>query len=70
MPRKVRELKSWLHKAGFDWKPGKGSHTTWRHVTISWVKITLSGHDGADAKPYQVRDVEEAIRKVKEVQGE
>ena len=70
MPRKIRELKARLRKAGFEWQPGKGSHTTWRHTVIHQVKFTLSGRDGDDAKPYQVRDVEDAIRKVKELQSE
>jgi hypothetical protein len=27
MPKKIRELKSILMKAGFTYRPGKGSHT-------------------------------------------
>lgn len=70
MPCKVRELKAKLRRCGFDWKPGKGSHTTWRHPLIPQEKITLSGSDGNDAKPYQVKEVDAAIEKLKEKQRE
>jgi hypothetical protein len=57
-----------LGKAGFVWEPGKGSHTHWycRRDYSIWVQ--LSGNDGDDAKPYQVKQVREAIKKAKELQ--
>ncbi len=67
MPKKIRELKSLLLKAGFDWRPGKGSHTAWEHPLLS-EPIILSGQDGADAKPYQERDVRKALKKLKQLQ--
>ena len=60
MPKKVRELKAILRKAGFVQHSGKGSHTVWSHPKASW-KIVLSGQDGDDAKPYQERDVQAAL---------
>ena len=48
MPKKIRELKSLLLKAGFSWRPGKGSHTKWIHPLLLG-NITLSGKDGDDA---------------------
>jgi predicted RNA binding protein YcfA (HicA-like mRNA interferase family) len=54
MPKKLRELKSLLRKAGFIQRAGKGSHTVWLHPKLSDA-IVLSGSDGDDAKPYQQR---------------
>jgi predicted RNA binding protein YcfA (HicA-like mRNA interferase family) len=62
MPKKIRELKAMLRRAGFSQVPGgKGSHTKWRHPNLSRT-LTLSGNDGHDAKSYQEKDVAEAIR--------
>jgi len=65
VPKKVRELKAMLRKAGFGYRPGKGSHTFWWHAAIS-DRITFSGSDGDDAKPYQEAMVYDALRKLKE----
>jgi len=68
MPKKIRELKAMLRKAGFSSRPGKGSHTVWVHPALSRDELTLSGGDGNDARPYQEKDVREMLRKLKEVQ--
>lgn len=62
MPRKIRQLKSDLKKAGFVVVKGrsKGSHTMWEHRDTTEV-VNLSGHDGDDAEPYQERAVRRAI---------
>jgi predicted RNA binding protein YcfA (HicA-like mRNA interferase family) len=67
MPRKIRELKADLRRAGWREIPGrgKGSHTHWSHPLVP-DPITLSGHDGHDAQPYQERDVREGIRRARE----
>lgn len=65
MPKKIRELKAMLRKAGFSSRPGKGSHTFWTHPALS-IKITLSGSDGDDAQPYQESDIRNALRSLKE----
>jgi predicted RNA binding protein YcfA (HicA-like mRNA interferase family) len=65
MPRKIRELKKELQKAGFEQRKGKGSHTNWIHPKYPG-KVTLSGKDGNDAKLYQEKDVRDAIRIVKQ----
>jgi len=59
MPRKVRQLIADLEKAGFVNRGGKGSHRNFTH----WkgLRVTLSGHPGDDAKPYQERDVRRAL---------
>jgi len=63
MPRKIRELKAILKKAGFRWRPGKGSHTIWEHPLAS-KSITLSGSDGHDARRYQEEEVDERVAEV------
>ena len=46
MPRKRRELRQDLLKAGFKEFPGKGSHRVFKLGSLSWV---LSGQLGDDA---------------------
>lgn len=60
MPPKVRELEACLTNAGFVWKAGKGSHRHYLHP--NGQKVTISGQRGDDAKPYQIREVERAVR--------
>ena len=60
MPKKVRELKAMLRKAGFRWRPGKGSHTIWEHP-LAEKSVTLAGQDGQDAKRYMEAQVAEQI---------
>lgn len=65
MPKKIRELKQMLLKAGFVLLPkrGKGSHSIFRHSLRS-EDVKLSGKDGKDAKPYQEKEVRQAIQEV------
>lgn len=67
MPVKIRELKARLRRAGFEVRPGKGSHTVWRHRLLPNLKLTIAGNDGDDAKPYQVHDVNDALRNLRRV---
>ncbi|MEO0373158.1 MAG: type II toxin-antitoxin system HicA family toxin [Cyanobacteria bacterium P01_A01_bin.17] len=69
MPKKVRELKSMLKKAGFVARSGKGSHTKWLHPLYPG-RVTLSGKDSKAAKPYQEKEAAEAIRIVMQQSGE
>jgi len=62
MPRNIGELIRRLKKAGFVDRGGKGSHRNFKHP--SGAKITISGKKGHDAKKYQERAVEKAIREV------
>ena len=64
MPLKVRQLKSSLAKAGFYKRPGKGSHTVWKHAKLPGTRITLSGNDGDDAEAYQVDRVQDALKRL------
>ncbi|HEX4795778.1 MAG TPA: type II toxin-antitoxin system HicA family toxin [Humisphaera sp.] len=62
MPKKIRQLKAALRKAGWlEVAGGKGSHTKWQHSRVART-LMLSGRDGDDAKRYQARDVENAVR--------
>jgi predicted RNA binding protein YcfA (HicA-like mRNA interferase family) len=63
MPKKIRELKRLLIRAGFVELPGKGSHTNWIH-SLYPGKITVSGKDGSDAKRYQECEILAAIELV------
>ncbi len=67
MPKKIRELKTLLRKSGFTEEPAKGSHTKWSHPLLSG-KLTLSGKDGEDAKPYQEKDVNNALKQLSKIQ--
>ena len=67
MPRKIRELKSLLLKAGFTYKPAKGSHTKWLHPKLS-QSIIIAGQDGSDAKPYREKQVDAALEDLKRME--
>ena len=69
MPRKIRELKADLRRAGFVLLPkqGKGSHTKWKHPALP-DPILLAGHDGDDVRRYQERTVAAAIRNANDKQ--
>ena len=60
MPRKIRELRRDLRKAGFIYRPGKGSHTIWDHPRLPYA-VSVSGKDGDDARPYQEKDLKSAL---------
>jgi len=63
LPKKIRELIKELEMAGFINRGGKGSHRNYMHP--SGVILTISGDPGDEAKPYQVRLVEEKIGETK-----
>jgi predicted RNA binding protein YcfA (HicA-like mRNA interferase family) len=60
VPRKIRQLIADLRDAGFTMEPGRGSHRKFFHPSGAFT--VLSGHnDGADAKPYQEKQIRKAI---------
>lgn len=68
MPRKIRQLKADLRKAGAYQTSQRGSHTKWKHPLIGAKVVILSGHDGDDVNFYQEQDVRtflQAIAKAK-----
>jgi len=58
MPKKLVVLLAALARAGFVSRGGKGSHRNYEHPC--GYRLTVSVHKG-EAKPYQQRDIEEAI---------
>ncbi len=60
-------IKAILRKAGFSFRPGKGSHTVWEHPRLPGA-ITLAGNDGDDAKSYQEQEIRNILKRLKEVQ--
>lgn len=62
MPRKVRELRSALRKAGFERRPSRRGHSIWVHPEYPG-SVVVSGNDGDDAKRYQEDEVREAIER-------
>ena len=60
MPPKIRELIADLERAGFRNRGGKGSHRNFVHP-MTKRKVLLSGNLGGDARPFQVKDVRNAI---------
>jgi predicted RNA binding protein YcfA (HicA-like mRNA interferase family) len=69
MPKKIRELKQMLLKAGFELLPGrgKGSHCVYKHPLLA-RKTTIAGKDGQDSKRYQELEVKQIIEEVKELE--
>jgi predicted RNA binding protein YcfA (HicA-like mRNA interferase family) len=63
MPKKVRELKALLSRAGFIWRPAKGSHGVWEHPS-GLGRVTVAGKDGADAPRYMEKQVLQQIANV------
>ena len=66
MPRKIRQLKADLRKAGANQVSQEGSHTKWKHPLIPASTLILSGHDGDDAKPYQEKAVRDLLQEIAE----
>jgi hypothetical protein len=66
MPRKLRALRGDLRRAGFSPDRQTGSHQVWKHPLLPGISANLAGKDGDDAKPYQEREVREALRRLDE----
>jgi predicted RNA binding protein YcfA (HicA-like mRNA interferase family) len=66
VPKKIRELKAMLLKAGFELMPkrGKGSHTIYQYPGTT-IRVNLPGQDGSDAKSYSEKQVKQAIQRAK-----
>jgi predicted RNA binding protein YcfA (HicA-like mRNA interferase family) len=64
MPKKIRELKAILCKAGFTGRPGKGSHSKWEHPQLQ-QPIIIARKDGADAPRYLEQQVNEALEELR-----
>ena len=66
MPKKVRELKAMLTKAGFVLMPkrGKGSHAIYQYPKTT-IRVNVPGKDSSDAKLYLEKQVKQAIQRAK-----
>ncbi|KEF35352.1 MULTISPECIES: type II toxin-antitoxin system HicA family toxin [Deinococcus] len=60
MPPKLRDLIRELERAGFELRSVRGSH---RKYVRGGVTVIVSGQAGDDAKKYQERVVQDAIRR-------
>ena len=69
MPRKLRELRADLRRAGFVQDHQTGSHQIWKHDEFPEVVVNIAGSDGDDAKPYQEKDVRRALMRVVSLKG-
>ena len=69
MPKKIREIKKILTKAGFYMREGKGSHSNWKHPQLETI-ITIARQDGEDAPRYLEKLVEESITELKSLTDE
>jgi predicted RNA binding protein YcfA (HicA-like mRNA interferase family) len=63
MPKKIRELKQNLSKAGFVLQKGrgKGSHTYWIHPDLE-LPLIIPGKDGDDTPRYLEQQVNKALQ--------
>ena len=68
MPRKIRQLIKDLEKAGFEFRPGKGSHRKYVHPLIP-ESVVIAGQLGDDARPYQEKDVREALEDLRKARN-
>jgi len=70
LPRKIRQLKADLRRAGFYEDRTSGSHAIWKHPLIPGISANLAGSDGDDAKRYQEQEVRLAIQAARTAQEE
>ncbi len=64
MPRKIRQLKRDLRRAGAEKVHQKGDHEKWTHPLVPEYYVELSGADGGDAQRYQEQQVGELLRRI------
>ena len=70
MPKKIRELKAILLKAGYVYRPAKGSHTFLTHPLIPDEPVTIAGKDGDDAPRYLEKQVNRVLKQLGEIEEE
>jgi len=66
VPRKIRELKADLRRAGAAEVSHEGSYAKWKHPLVPDLEVVLAGNDGADAKLYQERQVRTLLQRIAE----
>jgi hypothetical protein len=60
MPRKKRQIRADLARAGFVSRGGKGDHTVWVHPLVPG-HVSVDGKDGDDAKRYDEVNLHKAL---------
>ena len=67
-PRKIRQLKADLRRAGFREYPkrGDGSHSWWEYSGVAKAVVNRSGQDGDDATPDREQPVRQALANVRQ----
>ncbi len=67
MPKKIREIKQIVSRAGFILQKGrgKGSHSYWEHPLLPAMPLTIPGKDGEDAPPYLEKQMNQALKALK-----
>jgi hypothetical protein len=69
MPRKKREIRRDYRAAGFQERQGKGDHTVYAHAGVR-KHFAVDGPDGADALPYDERNLRQALDALAETERE
>jgi hypothetical protein len=67
MPRKKRDIRRDYRAAGFQERQGKGDHTVYSHPFLQ-RHYAVDGRDGADALPYDERNLRRALQELGEAQ--
>jgi len=55
-------------KAGFVYRPAKGSHTFWTHPLIPDEPVTIAGKDGDDAPRYLEKQVNRVLKQLGKIE--
>jgi predicted RNA binding protein YcfA (HicA-like mRNA interferase family) len=72
MPKKIRELKAMVAKAGYILQPGrgKGSHTYWKHPLLPEEPLTIPEKDGDDAPLYLEKNIQRVLKSLEDFENE
>lgn len=72
MPKKIRELKAMVAKAGYILQPGrgKGSHTYWKHPLLPEEPLTIPGKDGDDAPLYLEKNIQRILKSLEDFEND
>jgi hypothetical protein len=62
-PRKLRHLRADLRRGRWRVVRQTGSHHIWAHPLVPDLTPNIAGADGKDAKPYQEREVRDALQR-------
>lgn len=66
MPRKIRQLKRDLRRAGAYLASEEGDHEKWKHRLVPDFYVEIAGGDGDDAKRYQEKSVLELLKRIEQ----